>query len=136
MDAHISFLTYLVDKGGPDVEDFYDLDAWIAEIAEQAKKGILSADDLKRLREVMGDAFTIETMQGFAFWKPHGYAGDYEIIDRIYTRYVSDKTNLSKWDLFWQEHAAAHAVRNRVDYLCRLLDKKQNAAKIVGGGGF
>ena len=124
MDIHIKFLQYLVDKGGPDAEDFYDLDAWIVEVAEQARKGHLKPDDLKLLRDVLGEAFTVETMQGFAFHKPHGYAGDYEIIDRIYKRYISNKIHLSKWDIYWQGHAAAHAVRNRVQYFCQLLEKK------------
>lgn len=123
MDMHIEFLQRLVDKGGPDAEDFYDLDAWIAEIAEHARKGNLQPDDLKHLRDVLGEAFTVETMQGFVFQKPHGYAGDYEIIDRVYTRYISDKAHLSKWDIYAQEHACAHAVRNRMQYLSQLLEK-------------
>lgn len=133
MDHHFEFLKHLVDKGGPDAEDFYDLDCWIAEIAEHTKKGSLTADDLKRLRDVLGEAFTAETMQGFAFQKPHGYAGDYEVIDRIYMRYVSDKAHLSQWDVYWQGHAAAHAVRNRIQYFCQQLEKKQYAAQIAGG---
>lgn len=134
MDMHIEFLQHLVDKGGPDVQDYYDLDAWIAEIAEHARKGNLKPDDLKRLRDVLGEAISVETMQGFVFQKPHGYAGDYEIIDRIYNRYVSDKAHLSKWDIYMQDHAAVHAVRNRVQYFCRLLQGKQYASRIAEGG--
>lgn len=133
MDHHFEYLKHLVDKGGPDAEDFYDLDAWIAEVAEHARNGRLTADDLGCLRDVLGDAISVETMQGFCFQKPHGYAGDYEIIDRIYTQYVSDKTHLSKWDVYAQEHACAHAVRNRVPYLSQLLEKKQYTTQIAGG---
>lgn len=83
------------------------------------------------MRDVLGEAVSVETMQGFVLQKPHGYAGDYEIIDRIYTRYVSDKVHLSKWDVYAQKHSSAHAVRNRVEYLCRLLEKKQHAAPVL-----
>ena len=100
MDRHIRYLKSHVNKGGPSVEDFYDLDAWIAGIAEQARNGNLTSDDLMRLREELGEAISVETMQGFVFQKPLGYAGDYEIIDRIYTRYISDKTHLSMWDAY------------------------------------
>lgn len=101
MDQHINFLQYLVEKGGPYIEDFYVLDAWIAEIAESAKKGKLTSGAIKRLRgDVLGDAFSVKTMQGFAFQKPHGYSGVYEIIDRIYQKYTSNKPHLTKWIFF------------------------------------
>ena len=128
MDHHIRYLEGLVNKGGPSVEDFYNLDAWIAEIAEQARSGRLSSADLIRLREVLGEAISVETMQGFVFQKPHGYAGDYEIIDRFYMRYISDKTHLSMWDVYMHYQTGAHAVRNRVEYLRQQLYRKINAS--------
>lgn len=133
MNHHYEFLENLVAKGGPDAEDFYDLDAWIAEIAEHARKGRLATSDMECLREVLGEAITAETMQGFMFQKPHGYAGDYEIIDRIYTRYVSDKCHLSKWDVYAQEHTCSHAVRNRVPYFSTRLEQAQRPARIAQG---
>ncbi len=133
VDHHFEFLKHLVAKGGPDAEDFYDLDAWVAEIADQARNGRLEKTCLSRLREVLGEANSVETMQGFCYRKPHGYAGDYEIIDRIYTRFVSEKVHLSKWDVYMQDNAAAHAVRNRVEYLCQLVDRKQFSSRAAPG---
>lgn len=132
MDMHIEFLQRLVDKGGPDTEDFYDLDAWLAEIAEHARKGNMKPSDLSRLRDVLGDAISVDTMQGICFLKPHGYAGDYEIIDRMYTRRISGKAHLSKWDVYAQNHAAAHAVRNRMQYLSQLLEKNIRSSGHAG----
>ncbi len=129
MNHHLTFLQNLVSKGGPDVHDYYELDAWIADIAEQIKAGKVSQDDLASLRNTLGDALSVATMQGFVFQKPHGYAGDYEIIDRIYRRYVSDHAHLSKWDIYSQEHACAHAVRNRIGYFC------QSAGNVISLSG-
>lgn len=56
MEHHFDFLKHLVAKGGPGVEDFYDLDVWIAEIAEHARNGSLTTDDMACLREVLGGA--------------------------------------------------------------------------------
>lgn len=131
MDHHFNYLENLVEKGGPDIQDFNCLNAWIAEIAEHTRNGVLPAGDLKRLRNVPGDAISVETMQGFVFQKPHGYAGDYEIIDRIYTRYVSDKAHLSKWDVYMQDQAAVRAIRNRVQYFCQQAEKAQRVAQIT-----
>ena len=115
IDGHLEFLHSLMERGGPEPRDYYELDAWIAEVADQLKAGRLRDDDISRLVEGFGDAFSTETMQGFAFRKPHGYAGDFEIIERIYERYTSDQAKLNKWDVYWQQHSAAHAVRNRVN---------------------
>ncbi len=121
MSHHKKFLTALVAKGGPCPEEYYDLDAWIIEVSEQVKTGVLKKEELCEIVQLFGEAFSAETMQGFAFRKPHGYAGDFEIIDRIYQSYVSSQIHLSRWDIYWQRHAAADAVRNRVHYLHNLL---------------
>lgn len=122
MNYHTNYLKTLIDRGGPNEEDYYDLDAWIIEITEQVKIGVLGKSDINELIDLFGDAFSEETMQGFAFKKPHGYAGDFEIIDRIYQGYMSSHPHFKKWDIYWQSHAAACAVRNRVNYLYDLLN--------------
>jgi extracellular factor (EF) 3-hydroxypalmitic acid methyl ester biosynthesis protein len=83
------------------------------------------------LRQAFGEALSVETMQGFAFHKPHGYAGDYEIIDRVYRRYITPSPNLSNWDRFFQATDAAHAVRNRKAYFHAVV-----RAAATGRGGF
>lgn len=127
MQHHLEYLRELVGKGGPDVDDYYDLDAWLIEISEQAKTGRLNQEEIRQLREVFGPSLSLETMQGFVYHKPHGYAGDYEIIDRIYRRYVSEHPQLSKWDLYMQQHAGAEAVRNRGHYLSEVLTQHVTA---------
>lgn len=117
MDYNISFIKELLEKGGPDKEDYYNLDAWITEIYYNFQQGEFSETYLDILRDAFGDAISHETMQGFAYLQPHGYAGDYEIIDRIYTNYISKKDHLKNWDLFFQSHLAPQAVRNRIEYL-------------------
>ena len=80
-------------------------------------------------------------MQGFALAKPHGYAGDFEIIDRIYQGRITNDPNLAGWDHYYHQHAAPKAVRNRKLILHRLLDdlqsRKPNARilKIAVGPG-
>jgi len=76
---------------------------------------------LSPLRRALGEALSAETMQGFAFRKPHGYAGDYEIIDRIYRGYTARAPHLSRWDRFFQSTPAAQAVRNRKAYFQELV---------------
>ena len=60
-------------------------------------------------------------MQGFVWMKPHGHAGDFEIIDRIYQCWISPDPHLAKWDEYFHAQAAPRAVRNRKAYFLSWL---------------
>jgi SAM-dependent methyltransferase len=112
-----SYLKQLVTKGGPEIADYEQLDRTIKNLASQDTP--ISQNNT--IHQIMKTAFTTSTMQGFAYHKPHGYAGDYEIIERIYDYYVCDSDELRNWDLYWQSRPAAHAVRNRKEYFKALM---------------
>jgi 2-polyprenyl-3-methyl-5-hydroxy-6-metoxy-1,4-benzoquinol methylase len=59
---------------------------------------------------------------GHILLKPYGYAGDFEIIDRIYTKNKSEK--YSKWDDYSLSNSAAVAVRNRKDYFKAVIKEQ------------
>lgn len=122
MEQHIEYVQQLIRQGGPEVADYEELDDWIAEVAEHARTGKLTEEEIDTLRMAFCDAISVKTMQGFVFNKPHGYAGDYEIIDRIYQTYIAPDSHLSRWDKYMQTHAASDAVRNRKTYLHQVLD--------------
>jgi SAM-dependent methyltransferase len=70
------------------------------------------------VRDALPDGvMSLDTMQGFGYLKPHGYAGDFEMIDRIYTQRISKQSDLRRWDEFFHAQPAPRAVRNRVQYL-------------------
>ncbi len=123
MDSDIDFIRRLVAQGGPQDRDTSELDAWVVRTHSRVRAGELSGTDLADLRDAFGDALSPSTMQGFAFTKPHGYAGDFEVIDRIYQLYISPNPHLANWDRFYHQHAAPKAVRNRKTYFHSLLDR-------------
>ncbi len=84
----------------------------------------ISSEEKIQLKEAFGKAMSAETLQGFAFTKPHGYAGDYEIIDKLYTFYTSPDERLVKWDEYFHSIPAVKAVRNRKTYIKNLLAEK------------
>lgn len=126
MEQHIEFIRYLVKKGGPEEKDYSNLESWATEVSNEIKKGRLLKNHISQIQYEFGDAFSCETMQGLAYQKPHGYAGDYEIIDRIYQNYTSIQPHLTKWDIYWQKLAPSDAVRNRVKYFSLLLNNHLN----------
>jgi len=119
----------LVSKGGPEPEDYEELDESIESLYSAYSQGLVSKDELGELRKAMGEALSPSTLQGFAFTKPHGYAGDFEVIDRIYTQRVAEEPNLKAWDRFLHEHAAPKAVRNRKSYFHNLLNRHVAAGR-------
>jgi hypothetical protein len=119
---HFEFIRALVAKGGPDPEDYESLNLWNVQMKKWAEEGDVNNQDIECLVDIMGDAMSTDKMQGFAFRKPHGYAGDFEIIDRIYTEWHSPHEDLRKWDVYFQHQAVPKAVRNRKDLFIQTLD--------------
>jgi cyclopropane fatty-acyl-phospholipid synthase-like methyltransferase len=74
-------------------------------------------------------------MQGFAYAKPHGYAGDFEMIERIYNRSISTLDFVHKWDMFFHETPAADAVRNRAILVRSILDEERPESLLSVGCG-
>ena len=128
--AHqVAYIAGLVAQGGPSEAQFDEFSAFLGNIYALHQSGSLDAAGAKALRDAFGEAFTPVTMQGFAYTKPHGYAGDYEIVDRIYQMHVSSDPRFAAWDLFWHAQAAPRSHRNRKGYFQALLDKQAQLCK-------
>ncbi len=119
----------IILKGGPDVSDYGNItnsldglhDAMYREENGLSVKKI-DIDLLKSLKSKYREFFyDVSSMQGLALAKPHGYAGDFEIIERIYGHNVSQRDEFIKWDKFFHTADAVSAVRNRskiiLDYI-------------------
>ena len=123
MHDDIAFIRHFVAKGGPQPSEYPVLDSWFAHIHASFTRGELTDADLLALREAFGDTMSPATLQGFVCAKPHGYAGDFEIIDRIYLNHLSPDPRLATWDAYFHAGAAPKAVRNRKTYFHKLLDR-------------
>ncbi|MCY1292519.1 Methyltransferase domain protein [compost metagenome] len=115
------YIQQLVAAGGPEPQQYAELDGWFQRINAQRAAGVLSADRVKALWPAFGEAFSLDTVQGFAALKPHGYPGDFEIMERLYSRWLSPLPNLQNWDRFIHWHPATEAVRNRKDYFKQVM---------------
>jgi len=121
------YLQTLVIQGGPDIGDYEKFTCVLADLVASKSVGLISDEELHVLLQELGDAMTPQTVQGLAFTKPHGYAGDYEIIDRIYQHWVSPSPKLAKWDYYFHAQAAPKAVRARKKYFHDWLAAKEKA---------
>lgn len=81
LEIHRQMLLRLAQNGGPSVSEYSELTISINQAADAVVRGTIPADNLRDLWGGLGDAVTsTKTMQGFVWLKPHGYAGDFEII--------------------------------------------------------
>lgn len=125
------FLSMLVEKGGPEPHEYKEFTAIVNNLED---------DELNCFREVIRRSLNENTLIGHGFVKPFGYPGDFSIIHSIYQNYVNPDTRYSNWDLFFQDQAGAHAVRNRKDYFlqrCGEIDQTDGGEKrvlILGSG--
>jgi len=107
-----NLLEVLKNDEGPELHDFERIDMMCTHYPEQ----------LKLFRESNPKVLaTSESIIGHILHKPYGYAGDFRIIDRLYTFDASP--NFPKWGKYSLQTHGARAVRNRKDYFKVILDQ-------------
>ena len=131
-EEHVAFLENVMLKGGPEQRDYKKFNQLVNSLDESG---------IEELRDILSPVLSnTETMHGFAYSKPFGYAGDFKIIDMIYENKVTSDPRYKNWDIWWNSEYASQAVRNRKDYfinLCTELEKESEGPKevlILGSG--
>ncbi len=121
----IHFTKELYQKGGPLPEDYALLNEQADLLATQVKANKIDKKDLNQIWSIFSEEFMSNTLQGHSLKKPYGYAGDFKIIDMIYT--ASTDTTYAFWDNYYNQVHAAQAVRNRKRYFKKLIVDRYNA---------
>ncbi len=118
------FVENLMNNNGPAQHQYNELSNWYDDVGNNLDKGILCKNDIDGLRNKFGSVFIDNnSLQGRIFNKPLGYAGDYIVIDKIYTKSISSNPKFEKWDLYTQSLPACEAVRNRKEYFLKIMEK-------------
>ena len=117
----IHFLRSIIANGGPEVWEYETLNEVFDNLSLAHRNGRLTDAELALLQQGFGDECLENTLHGHIKTKPFGYAGDFLIIDKIYQEQITDDDRFAKWDLFWNNHSAAKAVRNRKDYFIQTV---------------
>lgn len=126
-----------VSRKGPDKGEYVRFNQLMVKINQLKTAGQIEPDHIVLLQKEFGESMTsTKTLQGMVCVKPHGYPGDFEILDKIYTDHISPEPDFEKWDRFFQSRAAPKAVRNRKEYFKQLLGGENGPVEvlsIVGG---
>jgi extracellular factor (EF) 3-hydroxypalmitic acid methyl ester biosynthesis protein len=121
-------LEALLEKGGPDVTDYTKLDQTMATLYAGWQSGLISQQELDDLKRVFNASYLEATIHGHGYCKPFGYAGDFLLIDKIYTHHHTRLSRYKKWDRYFHYCEATEAVRNRKEYFKRLMLAKLSKA--------
>jgi SAM-dependent methyltransferase len=117
----MEYLFALAASGGPEVHEYPRVDTAFRLIMNALRVGRITREQIRETWVSMGEAFGPDTMQGHGIRKPYGYAGDFEMIDRIYQYSLTANPRTRRWDEYFQSRGACEAVRNRKEYFLKLL---------------
>ena len=105
-----------VRAGGPEPEQYEALTHTLGAFNLLERRGEFDQYGPDFKEDLMGKSLTFDTMQGFAYRKPHGHSGDFELIERICGGYQTTNQKLEKWDAFWSQQAFVEAIQNSQQY--------------------
>ncbi len=126
MQQEIDYLKMLAENGGPTESQYEELGHLYKTVNQRRKKGVVTDAEVMNVWQSVPEVYiTKDTMQGYALLKPHGYSGDYVIIERIYEQWLSPKEYLVNWDRFFHAQEAPRAIINRKKYFLDILDTLQ-----------
>ncbi|MCE7062214.1 class I SAM-dependent methyltransferase [Dyadobacter sp. CY343] len=123
----ISLLHEMVARGGPEPAEYPLLDQLMQQLYRMQQNGYISESQTAFLQSIFDEGFLANTIHGYVYRKPLGYAGDYALIDMIYTYDSFGHPGFEKWDRYFHDQAATQAVRNRKDFF------KQNILEKLKG---
>ncbi len=126
LDKQVQILLNIQAKGGPEPYEYVMVEQIVHSLVKQIENGLISKDQVQSLLQQFHFNKTKDTIMGHIKTKPYGYAGDFEIIDKIYMNQTSSEPEFYKWDRLFLFQAAAQAVRNRKTYFQQMLCDKVN----------
>lgn len=125
LQKHMEYAKKVIVNNGVNKEQYQEHLELFNTLDREKKTGVLNENDINKLMHLYGDVLlTTKTLLGLTYNKPHGYAGDFEIIEKIYTNYISNDPKFQKYDAFYQALAPTQAVRNRKTYFKAILKEK------------
>ena len=110
----------IVQNPNFDESDFGKVERIFQQLLENSSRDEIPSIT-EKIHHILGKENIENSVQGFAFRKPYGYAGDFEIIDKMYRKVVHPDPKIGIWDKFYHYNAAAVAVRNRKKFFKELL---------------
>lgn len=124
----INYINEIIENNGPEESQYREMENCFSAVSEMIENGILSTLEVAEMILACKFLHTTDSIMGHIRQKPYGYAGDFEIIEKIYQQ-VNRKEEFKKWDEYSLQHPAAVAVRNRKKYFVKLIEGRLQTKK-------
>jgi trans-aconitate methyltransferase len=121
MNTSVLYLQDLVNAGGPEPDQYPALKSALLEFNQAHSRGEFNYYGPDFKEDLMGRALSLDTMQGLAYRKPNGYAGDFEVLERIYGHFLTHQSDLKNWDQFWNSQAFVSAFQHSKRYFVDVM---------------
>lgn len=112
---HEEAVMSMIAKCGPEEHEYA--------IVNNLVNSITDPNEAIAFRDLIMPVLNMDTLYGYTYHKPLGYAGDFMLIEKMYQQYVSTDPRCSKWDTYYHTHEATKAVRNRKTYFVKLMEE-------------
>ncbi len=114
--GRLALMEALIQAGGPKANEYQTVDSFIETIAKGIRNNYITAEEVEELKNLFYRDSLYNTIHGHAMRKPMGYAGDFQIIDMIYTHQMTQQPEYKNWDRYFHYLPATSAVRNRKEF--------------------
>lgn len=119
----LQWLDNLVGDGGPEPEQYDRLTACFRELARQRHQLPYGPGLVQDTRAVLAPTLLKGTLLGFLYLRPHGYPGDFELLERVLSYHHSTDPNLVRWDAYCHTLPMVRALRGRAAHLRAQLER-------------
>lgn len=124
----IHFFKTMIKKGGPHSYDYPFFNRILENLSNALASKIISEKELDQIYNLFDADFLQKSVHGHSFRKPFGYAGDFQVIDKVYQKEAHPDYKL--WDDFILNHRTCDGIRNRKAYFKQLLSNVCNTSKL------
>jgi SAM-dependent methyltransferase len=126
--GRLALMEAIIQAGGPKANEYQTVDSFIETISKGVQNNYISAEEVEEIKDLFASDLLHNTIHGYGLRKPMGYAGDFKIIDMIYTHHMTQQSEYKNWDRYFHYHPATSAVRNRKEFfknemLAKLSDR-------------
>jgi len=139
----VRYFEYLISRNGPTPSDYDDIrhcldichkSQFVIQdgLSHRVNRGGLLEGFCEKHKRVLR---TYSSMIGFSYLKPHGYAGEFEIIERVYSKLTSHHPDIQAWDGLFHNNQAARAERTRPGVLKSLIAAEKPRSLLIVGAG-
>jgi extracellular factor (EF) 3-hydroxypalmitic acid methyl ester biosynthesis protein len=115
LERQMPYFLEMLLKSGPEESEYQIINDMVNNIKDEKEAQLF--------RKLIEPVLNENTLYGYTYLKPLGYAGDFMLIERMYQEYVSKDPKWEKWDIYYHSHEATKAVRNRKKYFVKIMEQ-------------